>query len=153
MGWKTGRPYAQDLRDRVLAWSDAGIPVGKVAATLRVGPSYVSKVLSRRRETGEIGARPQRCHVPPKLAHLYGEIRGRTEARPDATLAELKEWLLETHGVSASRTLLCETLALLGLTLKKRPSTRPSKTAPTSPGRAGSGWPDNRNSIPGSSSS
>lgn len=67
MPWQHGRAYAQDLRERVFAASDAGLPVGRIAAMLFVSVFYVSKVLGRRRKTGEITARPQRCHVPRKL--------------------------------------------------------------------------------------
>jgi hypothetical protein len=44
------------------------------------------------------------------------------KARPDATLEELRTWLLETHKVSASTTLMWETLGQLRLTLKKDPA-------------------------------
>lgn len=78
MDWSRGKAYAQDLRDRVFAHADGGHPVGVVAHTLLVSVSYVSKVLSRRRGTGETAARPRRCHVPPKLAHLHqGDPRAR----------------------------------------------------------------------------
>ena len=119
MSWSRGKAYAQDLRDRVFACSDGGQPVGVVARTLLVSVSYVSKVLSRRRSTGETAARPQRCHVPPKLAHLHQVIRDHVRAHPDMTLAELQAWLRETHQAAASVTLLSETLLGLGLTLKK----------------------------------
>ena len=67
MQWRRGRAYSQDLRERVFALCDAGDAVGEIANALCVSVSYVSKALSRRRDTGEISARPQRCHVPPKL--------------------------------------------------------------------------------------
>ena len=70
MSWSRGKAYAQDLRDRVFTYADGGQPVGVVARTLLVSVSYVSKVLGRRHSTGETAARPQRCHVPAKLAHL-----------------------------------------------------------------------------------
>jgi len=38
--------------------------------------------------------------------------------RPDATIAELRAWLLETHQVSASAGLINKTLAALDLTFK-----------------------------------
>lgn len=148
MSWSRGKAYAQDLRDRVFACADGGQPVGVVARTLLVSVSYVSKVLSRRRGTGETAARPQRCHVPPKLAHLRQAIGEHVGAHPDTTLAELQAWLRETRQVSASLTLLSETLAGLGLTLKKRPSMRPNRTATMSHRRAGNGSPHNRVSIP-----
>jgi transposase len=135
MLWKRGRAYAQDLRERVFAAFDAGLPVGQIAAMLMVSVSYVSKVLTRRHDTGETEARPQRCHVPGKLAGLFSEIRGYVAARPDATLAEIRSWLLDTHKVSASQTVVWKTLAHLDLTRKKRPCTPPSRAAPTSPRR------------------
>src|ERR1700709_964244 len=118
MLFRRGRAYSQDLRGRVFALSDAGDAVGEIAEALCVSISYVSKALSRRRETGECSARPQRCHVSPKLLGLYDAIRAEVKARPDATLAELRRWLSEKHQVSASDGLMHGTLARLGLTHK-----------------------------------
>lgn len=139
MLWQRGRAYSQDLRERVFAAADAGMPACRIAAMLLVSGPYVSKVLIRRHRTGETAARPQRCHVPAKLSHYHTAIRERVEVNPDATLAELRSWLLETHQVSVSITLMWETLARLGLTLKKRPCTPRNRTARMSPGRARSG--------------
>ena len=75
MQWRRGKAYSQDLRDRVFALCDAGDAVGEIAETLCVSVSYVSKALSRRRDTGETSARPQRCHMAPKLSGLYDAIR------------------------------------------------------------------------------
>jgi transposase len=102
--------------------ADEAIAVGKIAERLSVSISYVSKVLSRRRLTGERAARPQCCHVPPKLAPYHTAIQEQVKARPDTTLAELRTWLLETHKVSASIKLMWETLVQLRLTLKKDPA-------------------------------
>ena len=134
-----GKTYGQDLRERVFAASDGGMRVGQIAARLLVSVSYVSKVLTRRRLTGERTARPQRCHVPAKLAAHHEVIRARVRA--DATLDELRAWLLDAHQVSASAGLMWKTLAGLGLTLEKRPGTRPNRTAPMSPRPARHGAP------------
>lgn len=120
MQWRRGKAYSQDLRERALALCDAGDAVGEIAEALCVSVSYVSKALSRRRDTGRISARPQRCHVPPRLFGLYDAIRAEVTLHPDATLAELRRWLGEVHGVSASDGLMHGTLAKLGLTHKKR---------------------------------
>ena len=66
-------------------------------------------------------------------------IRAAVAARPDATLDELRAWLLEAHGVSASQGGMWNTLDRLGLTLKKRRATLQSRTAPTSLPPAGPG--------------
>jgi transposase len=120
MLWRRGKSYSQDLRERVFAAADDGEPVGRIAAMLRVSVSYVSKVLSRRRLTGQKTARPQRCHVVPKLSGLHPAILAQVTSRPDSTIAELRAWLLEMHEVSASTGLINKTLAVLDLTFKKR---------------------------------
>ena len=119
MQWRRGKAYSQNLRDRVFALCDVGDAVGEIAEALCVSVSYVSKALSRRRDTGETSARPQRGHVAPKLFGLNDAIRAGVASRPDATLAELRRWLGETHGVSASDGLMHGSLARLGLTHKK----------------------------------
>ena len=127
MLWRRGKSYSQDLRERVFAAANDGEPVGRIATLLRVSTSYVSKVLSRRRLTGQTDARPQRCHVAPKLNGLHPAILAQVTSRPDATIAELRAWLLEAHKVSASTGLVNKTLAALDLTFKKNRSTRLSK--------------------------
>jgi transposase len=106
MPWSRGKAYSQDLRERVFALSDAGFAVGQVAEQLLVSVSYVSKVLSRRRLTGETAARPQRCHVPLKLIGLHAEIAAAVAAKPDATIDELRGWLSATHTTTASKGLM-----------------------------------------------
>ena len=104
----------------------------------------MSKVLSRRRETGETAARAQCCHLTPKLAQQEAAIQAEVEARADATIAELRRWLLLTHQVSASDGLMHKTLAKLDLTFKKSPCMPPSSNAPTLPRRVRRG---ERNSL------
>jgi transposase len=119
MLWRRGKSYSQDLRERVFAAADDGEPVGRIATMLRVSVSYVSKILSRRRLTGQRTARLQTCHVTPKLSGLHAAVLAQVTRRPDATIAELRAWLLETHKVSASTGLMNKTLTGLDLTLKK----------------------------------
>jgi transposase len=144
MLWQRGKAYSQDLRGRVLAAADDGEPVGRIATLLRVSVSYVSKVLSRRQRTGQTTALPQRCHLPRRLAALHGAIQAQVASRPDATIAELRAWLSETHKVSASTGLMWKTLAALDLTLKKNRSTRPSRTVRTLPKPAPNGVQSSR---------
>ena len=139
MLWQRGKAYSQDLRARVLAAADDGEPVGRIATLLRVSVSYVSKVLSRRQRTGQTTALPQRCHLPPRLAALHGAIEAQIATRPDATIAELRTWLLETHKISASAGLMYKTLAALDLTYKKSRCTQPSRSVRTLPKRAPNG--------------
>ena len=148
MAWRHGAAYSQDLRDRVFTAFDAGVRVGRIAEMLFVSVSYVSKASSRRERTGETAARPQRCHVRPKLVPLHDDIRAKVETCPDITLNELQAWLLGEHAVPASASLLWTTLKQLNLTLKKRPFTPPSRPVPMSPRREMPGASANRRSIP-----
>jgi hypothetical protein len=56
--------------------------------------------------------------VVPKLSGLLPAIEAQVSRHPDATIAELRAWLLETHKVSASTGLINKTLAALDLTFK-----------------------------------
>ena len=148
MLWERGKAYSQDLRERVFAEADDGAEVGEIATLLRVSVSYVSKALSRRRRTGETTARPQRCQLTPKLVPLYEAIIAWVKEHPDTTIAELQLWLRQTHRVSASSGLICETLALLGLTRKKSLCAPPSRTARTLLPRGANGGTNSRISTP-----
>ena len=52
-----GKPYSQDLRERVIATVDSGTRVCVAARLFLVSVSYVSKVVGRRRASGETTAR------------------------------------------------------------------------------------------------
>jgi transposase len=131
MAWRRGQTFAQDLRDRVLALEH--LSARAVAERLSVSVSYVIKARQRRARTGAVTPRPQKPPAARKLVHLHDAIRDRVREVPDATLAEQREWLAETHGVIASMTTVWKTLTQLGLTLKKSRSGRLSRRAPTLP--------------------
>jgi transposase len=141
MGWRSGQSYGTDLRSRVLASVDEGHPAREVAALFRVSVSYIHKALARRRRTGEIEARPQRNRQQLKLMDHHEAIAAVVARQSDVTLQELRAWLSQTHGVSASLGLMHNTLARLGLTLKKSRGGRKSRTGRTSPQDANPGEP------------
>ncbi len=136
MGFVRGRAYGPDLRERVLAAEGS---CRAVALRFGVSVSYVVKARARLRETGLSTPGLQRCHLKPKLEGQAALLRARVSAVPDATLAELREWLRSEHGIVAGYGTLWRTLARLGLTLKKsrsRPANRRGRTSrqPASPG-------------------
>lgn len=136
MGWRRGQAYGQDLRDRVLA---AAGSARAVAAQFCVSVSYVVKARQRRDRLGEATPGPQRSHTSRKLAHLHEVIAAYAAEHPDATADEYRSWLLAEHGVYASAGLMWNTLDRLGLSLKKRRSAPPSRTARTLPRLAAPG--------------
>lgn len=104
-----------DLRVRVLADSDAGMPTQRVAEKYRVSKAWVRRLKQRRRETGEVVAK-RGGNKKPTFAETRGEeLRAAVAAKPDSTLEELRVAL----GSTASVPTLSRALARLGLTLKK----------------------------------
>ena len=146
MSRRRGQPYSQDLRDRVLV--AVGEPIRAVATRLSVSASYVSKVQSKAGATGQTTPGPQHNHVAPRLRPLYDAIRARVAEQADATIAELRAWVAREHGVSVSHPVMWQTLARLGLTLKKSGSARLSRTVPTLPRRGTNGLRSSPSSIP-----
>ncbi len=72
------------------------------------------------------------CGRPPrKLAGHEQALLTRLGAEPDATLAELRDWLAGERGVTVSLGCLWRTLGRLGLRLKKSRFMPPSRTGRT----------------------
>lgn len=114
-----GAAYSQDLRERVISVVDGGMGAYEAAPLLRVSVSYIYKALGRRRATGETTVRPSGRGPAPKLAPHDEALRQRIAEEPDATLEEIRAWLLATHGMKVSVGCLWKHLRHLGLSLKK----------------------------------
>jgi transposase len=127
------KPYSQDLRERVIATVDCGTRVCVAARLFLVSVSYVSKVVSRQRTTGETTARLGRAGRKPKLAPHDEAIRARVAAYPDATLEELQAWLAQERKVEVSIGCLWNRLKFLKLPLKKSRNEPPSRIGRMSP--------------------
>ena len=133
-----GKPYSQDLRERVIAAVDGGTGAYVAAPLFRVSVSYVYKALIRRRTTGEVSARPSGCGPKPKLAPHDDALRERVAAEPDITLAELQAWFLTEHQVKVSIGCLWNRLQFLGLHEKSH-NELPSRIGRMSPRHAKNG--------------
>jgi transposase len=128
-----GKPYSQDLRERVIATVDSGTRICAAARLFLVSVSYVSKVVGRQRMTGETTARRGRAGRKPKLAPHDEAIRRRVATYPDATLEELQAWLADERKVEVSIGCLWNRLKFLKLPFKKSRSEPPSRTGRMSP--------------------
>lgn len=118
-------PYSKDLRTRVLADRDAGMAAKDVAAKFRVSVAWVNRLVQRRRETGEIAPRPQTVFKKQAFAGQEDRLRALVNARPDRTLAELREALRS----SASLSSVWRALDRLQLTVKKNGARRRTAAA------------------------
>ena len=134
-----GKPYSQDLRERVIATVDSGTRVCVAARLFLVSVSYASKVVGRRRASGETTARLGRAGRKPKLAAHDEALRARVTAYPDATLEELQTWLVAECAVKVSIGCLWNRLKFLKLALKKSRSGPPSRIGRMLPRHAMSG--------------
>jgi len=113
--------YSLDLRKRVLRAWDSGMDAESVAAKYEVSRAWVHRLVQRRRETGSIEPRKQTKFrgrvLSPQQEDRLGVL---ITARPDATLAELREALPTT----AALTTLWRTIGRLGFTVKKNGTRR-----------------------------
>jgi transposase len=139
MGWVSGQAYSDDLRGRVLAAVDRGGRVYEVAPLLEVSVSYIYKALARRRLHGIETALPKTGRPGRKLDRHLDALAAHVVAHPDATLVELVAWSARERGVTVCVATMWAILEALDLSHKKRHVTPPSRSAPTSPPRAGSG--------------
>lgn len=134
--------YSDDLRDRVLAACDRGMPTSRVARLFGVSPAWVRRIKQRRRETGRTRPLKPGGRRPSKIDR--GRLAELVSARPDATLKELREGL----GISCALSSICHALRALKLSFKKSRCTPRSRTARTSPSVAPRGFCGGPASIP-----
>jgi transposase len=113
-------PYSMDLRERVLRAWDASGDADDVAATFAVSRAWVHRLAQRRRETGSVAPKKQTKFRSRVLAGQEDRLAALITARPDATLAELRDALPTTAALS---TLWWE-IDRLGLTVKKNRTRR-----------------------------
>lgn len=133
--------YPMAFRVAVAASYDEHGSSIEVAELFGCSESWVRRLIQRRGETGSLEPltprRPDRRKLcDDDLARLRDLIAG----RPDMTLGELAEAL--GHKVSVPT--VWRATQALGLPLKKRPSTPPSRTGPTSRRRGTTGSNDSR---------
>jgi transposase len=121
--------YSMDLRERVAAASDEGAETrAELAERFAVSPSWIRRLLQRRRATGSLAPRPHGGGRAPAFdAAAARRLRAAVSAAPDATLRELAA----AAGVACGTSATDRALRRLGITRKKSRSGRPSRTGLT----------------------
>src|SRR4029450_13421022 len=109
-------PYSMDLRKRVARAWDASGDADEVAARFAVSRAWVHRLNQRRRETGSLAPRKKSKFRPRVLAGQEQRLAALITARPDATLAELREALPTTAALST----LWLPIELVGVTVTKK---------------------------------
>jgi transposase len=128
------RPYSVDLRERVVRAVESGLSRRSAARRFEVSVSFVIKLMRRWRRQGTVQPDRYGGWKRPALAAHAEHVRALLAAGPDLTIAELRA-RLAAEGLQASPAGISRFLAAEGLTRKKRPSTRPSRSGRTSPPR------------------
>ena len=147
-------PYSLDLRERAVALLDEGATSVEVAELLDVSDSWVRKMRLRREALGHLipGS-------PPGKERLLSEEQEQQLCllvfeQPDATLEELVVLMAKRMKVRASISTVSRRLIEMGMSRKKRVSTRPKGTAPRSSENANASSVEGSSAAPlGSSSS
>ena len=139
--------YSMDLRQRVARAWDADPDAEAIAAKYEVSRAWVHRLIQRRRETGSLAPRQQTKFRQRALdAHQEANLLALITAQPDATLAELRDALPTSAGVS---TLWRAIDRSARPDRQKKPYTPTNSDALTSRRRGGTGRPGCRSGTSG----
>lgn len=126
------RTLSQDLRDRVTAAIDGGMSCRAAAAHFGVSASSAIRWRQRALEHGQAVARPRGGDRHSDKIEAHGDfIRELIGEQGDMTLAEVQARLAK-RGTLVGIGTVHRFFERHGITRKKRPGTRSSKTVPTS---------------------
>lgn len=92
-------PYSEDLRIRVAREASKGRTIRDVAACYNVSPSFVHRMRRLYEQTGDVQHKQFGGYRRFALAPYRDILARKIEMSPSATLAELQQWLAESHGV------------------------------------------------------
>ena len=123
-----GRPYSQDLRERVV---DAAAATSRRQAAARFGVGVATAIrwMTAVTTTGTVAARPQGRARRSKLDPHEAFLRSLIAEQDDITLEEMRARLREEHNLTVGLGTLWAFLDAHGLTYKKRQPTPRSRTA------------------------
>ena len=118
--------YSMDLRTRVLKDADVGLASKELAERYHVSRAWVDALRQRRRETGAFAPlKPTKFRGRALATADLDRLAALIAARPDATLAEIRE----TLRTSAGLTTIWRALKELDFTFKKKRTRRRTTTA------------------------
>ena len=116
------KAYSIDLRERVVAFVNAGHSCRATAAHFLVSVSFVVKIAAAFRARGDLATRPWGGRRHAKLEPHRDFLIARVAARDDITMSELAADLLAATGVKAAPSSLSRWFIRQGYSVKKNPS-------------------------------
>ena len=125
-----GRPYSQDLRERVV---EAAAVTSRRQAAARYGVGIATSIrwMAALATTGTVAARPQGRARRSKLDPHEAFLRALIDAKADVTPEEMRARLRDEHDLTVGLGTLWSFLDARDLTYKKRQRTPPSRNART----------------------
>jgi transposase len=136
------RAYGMDLRERVVAAIEAGASTGEAAERYEIGKSTAGAWARLKRATGDVAPGRQGQPEGSKLDPHEDFILALVEESRDITLAEIADRLMSERGVRAVPATIWYFFDRRGITFKKRPPMRASRSAKMSPPRGKPGARD-----------
>jgi transposase len=128
------RPLSNDLRERVVAFVEAGHSRRAAAAHFDVSPSFVVNLMALFRQTGRVDHRPLGGWRHGKLEPHRIYILSTLAERADVTMPELAAELALATGTRADPSSLSRWLIRNGLRFKKNSAGQRTGPARHSPG-------------------
>lgn len=118
-----GKPYSLDLRERIVAYVEAGHSARAAGRVFGVSASTAVRLMAAWRSRATLAARPQgrAAGKVGKLAAHRAFLAEVVRAEPDITLKELAGALWEAEGVRVNVSSLHRALRAAGYAYKKRP--------------------------------
>ena len=131
------KPLSKDLRERVVAFVEAGHSRRAAAGHFGVSPSFVVNLVTLFRETGSVEPRPRggRRHAKfdPHRAFILDRIAGKN----DITMPELADELAAATGTRADPSSLSRWLIRNGYRFKKNAAGQRTRSPRHPPGARG----------------
>jgi transposase len=126
------KPYSQDLRDRVIDAVERGEMSRRAAARrYEISESVAIKWLERLERNGSRAPGGHGGHRASKLMPHRDFLEAARAEKSDITLQALCDRLLTERGVKADTSMMSRFFRRIGVTFKKRPSSRKSGIART----------------------
>ena len=111
--------YSVDLRERIMAAVDAGMPRTEAVRTFRVSVATIKRYLQRRRTTGDLAPGRSPGRRPEIAPAQYPTLAAQVTAHPDDTLAQHAATWRAEHGAAVSLWALGRALVRAKITRKK----------------------------------
>jgi putative transposase len=116
-----GKPYSDDLRERVIAAIDAGHTREEVSEIYNMALSTVGGFIKRKRETGSVSPDKFGGYKTFSLAPHTDLVKELVAQQPDSTLAELQARLAKEK-MKVSQSGISRFLYHIDLIFKKKPT-------------------------------